>query len=391
MKRFTNLIIIILIPFTSSAQLYLNKDRLTKMKRQLIEEPYKTAYIELINKANLLLDVPNLSVVDDKEHIPASGDIHDYMSIARYTWPDTTKVDGLPYIGRDGYTNPEYNTYDREPLLKMVDRVRTFTIAWYFSNEKSYAKAAIEQLRVWFLRKDTYMNPNMYYGQVIKGNNNLTPTGVLDGAGFVDLLDAFFLLDDYYSWGWHKDLKRLSKWFESFLDWIETSEQGLKESKSKDNTGTSYDLQRLAYNLFCGRTEKSQDILNNFIKDRVMKQIDERGVQIEEVKRTSSFGYSVSNISVMMDFITMAHNHGLDLSQEAQSRFYKAIDYLIPYLDESREWPYQEIQDMSYYRNRLCFELYRIATCIDSSRQDYLQLYERYGKMNEADVNILLY
>ena len=35
-----------------------------------------------------------------------SGDIHDYMSLSIYSWPDPEKKDGLPYIIKDGETNP---------------------------------------------------------------------------------------------------------------------------------------------------------------------------------------------------------------------------------------------------------------------------------------------
>lgn len=391
MKKIALLITCMLIPITTLAQLYWNHDNLKKVKTQLNIQPYKTAYEALLKKANTYLINSHLSVVEDKEHIPASGDIHDYMSIARYAWPDAAKEDGLPYISRDGYTNPEYYKYDREVLLKMVDRVKTFTLAWYFSGNKKYASAAVEQIRIWFLNKDTYMNPNMYYGQIVKGYSTLNATAVLDGVGFVDVLDALYLLENYHTWWWHHDLKRVKKWFGKFLDWIETSDQGIRESKAKDNTGTSYDLQRLAYNLYCDRTDKAQMILDGFVKNRINKQIDKLGVQVEEVKRTSSFGYSVSNVTVMMNFITIAYNHRLKLASEAQSRFFKAVDFLISYLDQSSKWPYQEISNLKYYRNRLCFELYRIFTCMDKSKSNYLQLYEKYGKMSEGDVNNLLY
>lgn len=374
-----------------SAQLYWNHPNLSSVKEHIHENPYKAAYQSLLEKANKYLVEPNLSVVDDSIHIPASGDIHDYMSVGRYCWPDTTKINGLPYIGRDGYTNPEYYSYDREVLLKMADRVKTFTLVWFFSNDKKYAAAAVEQIRVWFLRKDTFMNPNMYYGQVIKGYKNLNPTGVLDGAGFVDMLDALYLLGDFHARGWHRDLKRVNKWFCEFLDWIENSDQGKKESKAQDNTGTSYDLQRLAYNLYCGRKEKAQEIMDGFVENRINKQIASNGVQVEEIKRRSSYGYSVSNVSVMMNFIIMAHNQGLELSHDSQNHFYKAVDYLIPYLDVDKKWPYQEISNMQYYRSRLCFELFRIATCTDSYKTIYLHMYDRYGKMKESDVNNLLY
>mgnify|MGYP002545297825 FL=1 len=380
-----------MLPLEVLAQLYWKQDNLYKVKTLLSEQPYKSAYAKLIGKADRYLSEPHLSVVDDKDHVPASGDIHDYMSIARYTWPDTTKADGLPYIGRDGYTNPEYYTYDREALLKMVDRAKIFALAWYFSDEKRYGKAAMEQIRTWFLRKDTYMNPNMYYGQIVKGYDNLNPTAVLDGAGFVDLLDALYLMENFRTWGWRRDLRRVNKWFAEFLDWIETSDQGVRESKAKDNTGTSYDLQRLAYNIYCGKKDKAQTILDSFVQNRTNKQIDDLGVQVEEVKRTSSFGYSVSNITVMTNFITIAHNHGLELSAEAQSRFYKAVDYLLLYLDEHKKWPYQEISNMDYYRNRLTFELFRIFTCIDKSKSNYLRIYEVKGSIHDQDLNNLLF
>lgn len=266
------------------------------------------------------------------------------MSIGRYTWLDTTKEDGLPYIGRDRYTNPEYYTYDREVLLKMVDRVKTFTLAWYFSDDRRHASVAIEQIRVWFLKKETYMNSNMYYGQIVKGYTSLNATAVLDGAGFVNMIDDLYLLDDYHSWMWHRDLKRVKKWFGQFLDWIETSDQGVRQNKSRDNTGTSYDLQRLAYNLYCGRTENAQEILNNFVEKRVFKQIDDKGVQVEEIKRASLLGYSVSNISVMMNFIAIVCNQGLQFTPESSTRFYKAVNYLTSYLDENKQWHIRRFQ-----------------------------------------------
>ena len=35
--------------------------------------------------------------VMDKEHLPPSGDKHDYYSVGPYWWPDPSKADGLPY------------------------------------------------------------------------------------------------------------------------------------------------------------------------------------------------------------------------------------------------------------------------------------------------------
>ena len=55
---------------------------------------------------------------------PPSGDKHDYMSFGPYWWPDPTKPDGLPYVRRDGETNPgSLADSDRPRLERMVDGV----------------------------------------------------------------------------------------------------------------------------------------------------------------------------------------------------------------------------------------------------------------------------
>lgn len=391
MRRICICFLTILIPFSVSAQLYWNNANLEYARVHLNEEPYQQAYISLIRKANKYLLEPNLSVVDDKEHVPDSGNIHDYMSIGRYTWPDSTKVDGLPYIGRDGHTNPEYYTYDREVLLNMVDRVKTFTLAWYFSRDRRYAAAAVKQIRIWFVKKDSYMNPNLYYAMIIKGYSKPNANGIHEGLAFVDMIDPLYLLENYRAIGWHRDLRKVRIWFNDYLSWIESSEQGVAVSKVKDNIGTSYELQRLAFSIFCERKEKSQEIMDSFVNNRITKQIDSNGVQVEEVKRTSSFGYSVSNITDMNNFIIIAYNQGLVLPKCALVHFCKAVDYLIPFLDEHNQWPYQEISNMNYYRRCLCFELYRISKATAFPNKLYYSLYEKYGKMHNNDINYLLY
>src|SRR4051812_7276442 len=58
----------------------------------------------LKKEADEALRAKNYSVFD-KPSAPASGDMHDYMTLAPYWWPDPSKPDGLPYIRRDGEVN----------------------------------------------------------------------------------------------------------------------------------------------------------------------------------------------------------------------------------------------------------------------------------------------
>lgn len=141
------------------AQSVWNTTHLANVKRSIREPFYATAYEALKKEADKLSDVQPLSVMM-KEKTPASGDKHDYMSQARYFWPDPAKPDGLPYINRDGISNPELSKLDRNRLGTTVSRITTLALAWYFSEEEKYARKATELIRVWFLDKDTRMNPN---------------------------------------------------------------------------------------------------------------------------------------------------------------------------------------------------------------------------------------
>ena len=79
----------------------------------------------LVHQASSLLNKKTASVVDKRE-LPPSGDIHDFLSLAPYRWPDPTKKDGLPYIGRDGKTNPEI--YSIPDQRNMDDMIRSVTV-----------------------------------------------------------------------------------------------------------------------------------------------------------------------------------------------------------------------------------------------------------------------
>ncbi len=65
----------------------------------------ETALAELERRAKRLLDVEPLNVVR-KRTLPPSGDVHDYMSIAPYWWPNDRTPDGLPWVQQDGDVNP---------------------------------------------------------------------------------------------------------------------------------------------------------------------------------------------------------------------------------------------------------------------------------------------
>lgn len=397
MKKITYSLLAACFCFSGSlcAQSIWNATHLANVKQSLAEPFYATAYQELKKEGDKLLDAEPLSVMM-KEKTPGSGDKHDYMSQARYFWPDPSKPDGLPYINRDGISNPELKTLDRNRLGDTANRITTLSLAWYFSGDEKYAQKATELIRVWFFNKDTRMNPNMEYAQMIPGlyGNKGRCYGVLDSYSFVEMLDAVALLESSKAFT-SQDSKQLKRWFTQLLDWILTSPQGKEEGNQKNNHSTAYDAQIIALALYTGNQKVAKEVINALPEKRIFTQIEPDGKQPHELVRTLAFGYSQYNLTHLIDIFLMAQkvNIRIDNATSADGRsFYKAMDFLAQYVGkEVSEWPYQQIGDWDYKQQEFCKDLYRTATLLDTSRKDYMRLYRAHRVINRSDRFNLLY
>ncbi|MDE5701337.1 MAG: alginate lyase family protein, partial [Bacteroides sp.] len=386
------------------AQSIWDKAHLEEVKQSLQSPFYATAYQELKLEADKLLDVQPVSVML-KEKAPASGNKHDYMSLARYFWPDPTKPDGLPYITRDGESNPELDKYDRNRLGETAGRVTTLALAWYFSGDERYAQKATELIRVWFFNKDTRMNPHLEYAQVAMGHNNNKGRsfGVIDTYSFIEMLDAVQLLEQSKAFT-SKDSKQLKAWFGKLLDWLLTSQQGKDEAAATNNHSIAFDAQAISFALYVGNLNVARDIINALPEKRLFKQIEPDGTMPRELRRTRAFHYSQYNLTHIIDIMTMAQKLGiyLDNATSADGRnFYKAMDYMAGYTGKPlAEWPYQEIGNWTEAQQNFCKDLYRTAIYIGNSESTpeksarnklYLRLYDDNRILTPNDRFNLLY
>ncbi|HZL27143.1 MAG TPA: alginate lyase family protein, partial [Acidobacteriaceae bacterium] len=90
-------------------------------------------------EADKALKMPPQSVTT-KTKTPPSGDKHDYMSMARYFWPNPATPNHLPYIRKDGQSNPEINDIpDHEGLDHTADASRAVALGWYLTGDEHYA------------------------------------------------------------------------------------------------------------------------------------------------------------------------------------------------------------------------------------------------------------
>lgn len=379
---------------TVCAQSIWDTSTLEKVKLQVDQPAYHTAYRALLDQADRALKQPNLSVMM-KEKTAISGDKHDYYSQARYYWPDPSKPDGKPYISRDGISNPELNTLDRNRLGDMAGNVTSLALAWYFGGDERYAQKAVEQLRVWFLDKDTQMNPHLKYAQVAPGHQNDEGRcyGIIDTYSFVEMLEAVQLLEKSDAFT-PKDQKALKAWFGKLLNWILNSKQGEEEANQKNNHSTAHDAQAIAFALYTGNTKVARKILDAIPERRIYKQIEPDGKQPNELWRTLAFGYSEYNLQHLTDIAVIAQKQGTPIHQATSQdgrNIYKAADYLKAYLGKDvSTWPYKQISGWEDKQQELCKDLYRLQL-LDATHTTYKEAFFRYWNQDKRDRFSLLF
>jgi hypothetical protein len=300
---------------------------------------------QLIKDADKLLTKTPVSVME-KSQVPPSGDKHDYMSLARYFWPDPKKPDGLPYINRDGEVNPEvYEMSDYRNNDMMVDAVSTLALAYYLTGNDRYAEHAVRFIRTWFIDSTTRMNPNFNFAQAVKGKSGGRSSGIIESRGFTRVIDGIGLLADFKGWTLD-DQKRMVEWFDRFLTWLQTSDNGRAEAKSTNNHGVWYDVQVASMALFVGKRDAAKEVLERAKPKRIGEQIEPDGSQPRELARTTSKHYTAFNLEAFFALAAIGSNAGVDLwnyqSDDGRS-IREALDWVIPYLRNEKEWTHKQI------------------------------------------------
>lgn len=308
------------------------------------------AYKELLSDAEKALRFGPVSVME-KLNMPPSGNKHDYMSLAPYFWPDPSKPNGLPYMRKDGETNPEVKDYkDKEYLPTLCETVYTLALVNYFSEEDKYAKHAVKLLQVWFLDTATKMNPNLNFGQAIKGQNTGRGAGLIDTRHFVKLIDGINLLNQSGKLS-TKDFIALQNWFSEFLNWMQTSKVGKEEMNTKNNHGVWYDAQRISMALFTNQNELAKQVVNN-VQQRINNQMDSNGFFPAELERTISLHYSLFVLEPLMHIAKMAKLVQVDLFNYQSpngNSIKKGVDALLPYLMMEKTWTGKQIKPFDFH------------------------------------------
>ncbi len=305
--------------------------------------------------------------------------LHDFFSEGPYWWPNPQNPNG-PYIRRDGVVNPDRFTANDNDLSALCDTVLLLALSACFLKQKAASERAWRLIDVWFLQPDTFMNPNLEFGQAIRGVTTGRGIGIIDTRPLIWCAQAAALLDaSFPNPAISAGLKR---WFSQYVQWLTTSKKGIDERDNGNNHSTWWAAQVAAYSIYCGDS-KSEQFAYTFHRDSLVpKQLRPDGSAPAEEARTKSLGYTSMNLDGFAVLCRLAELRGTDLwnfKTKDGSGVLTSVAYAARFLEHPEEWKKEQISDPAKVR-----AYFPALAGLAAKRPEWLSLQRKLGFSQDA-------
>lgn len=270
----------------------------------------------------------------------SAGGAHDFFSQADYAWPNPTNKNGLPYVGRDGESNPDVFSDHRLAMRDMKDAVAALAAAYVITGEEKYPRKANDFLKVFFLDPKTRMNPHLQYAQAVLGLHTGEPYGVIDTLHLTELAVAIPFLEHSPAFDRTVD-SGVRQWFNDYIHWMMTSTNGIKEMNNPNNHSMTYFLQLAAFSKFTGDTNTFQFCQARFKNVLLPGQMTNNGSFPRELKRTKPYGYSIfqaDNVAALCVLLSTTNEDFWKIQLPDGRTPKDAMDFIYPYLADKDKW-----------------------------------------------------
>jgi hypothetical protein len=276
-----------------------------------------------------------------QHHAPLTeGGPNDFYSNGDYWWPDPTKTNGLPYIRRDGESNPGIFVEHRMAVRQLRDAVAALGAAYKITGDDRYAAKAAELLQVFFLDPKTRMNPNLQYAQAVPGVSPGRGTGIIDTLHLIEVPKAIEAMAKSPAFP-ADTLAALKKWFQDYEDWMATSKNGKEEGSAGNNHAVAFYLQMAVFAQFTGDEAKLAKCRQQFKGVFVPRQMALDGGFPAELGRTKPYGYSIFQLDNMVTLcqVLSTQDESLWKFEMPDGRgIHKAIEFMYPFLADKSQW-----------------------------------------------------
>lgn len=306
----------------------------------LVEEVAALDRQRILKQADGALSLAPVSITQFRAPLSQGGP-HDFYSNGDYWWPDPNKPDGLPYIQRDGQSNPQNFSAHRLALRTMRDAVAALAAAYALDGQEKYAQEAVALLKVFFLDEATRMNPSLLYAQAIPGRASGRGIGIIDTLHLAEVPPAILALSRSQAMT-PETLAGLKNWFAAYAQWMTTHKYGLDEMNAKNNHSVAYMVQLASFATLTGDAAKLDLCRRRFKEVFLPQQMATDGSFPQELRRTKPYGYSIfqlDNMAILCQLLSTDRDNLWTYTLPDGRSMRKAVEYLYPYLQDKTKWP----------------------------------------------------
>jgi Alginate lyase len=268
----------------------------------------------------------------------SAGGLHDFYSQADYFWPNPKNPTG-PYVNRDGQSNPDNFDDHRKVMVRLSIQMPALTAAWLLTGDKHFANRACDHLRAWFVTPETRMNPSLNFAQAVQGVSTGRSYGIIDTLHLVEVSRAASFLTSATLGA--EDSNAVKAWFQSYLDWLNTSDPGKTERDAKNNHSICWALQAAEYARLAGNQAARNEVYRRYREIMLPDQMAADGSFPRELERTKPYSYSIFNFDVMAGLCQSLKGLVPDpvVFQLADGRgLSRAADFIYPYMKDKATW-----------------------------------------------------
>lgn len=266
----------------------------------------------------------------------------DFYSMGDYWWPDPAKPDGLPYVRRDGETNPTNFESHRLAVRTVRDAVAALASGYLLDRDERTAAKAAALLRTFFIDPTTRMNPHLRFAQAIPGVSSGRGIGIIDTLHLAEVPLAAEALAGARTFP--PDVSAgLKEWFSAYLEWMLTHPNGLEEARARNNHSVAYYLQVAVFARYTGRSDVLATTRQIFRERLLPGQMDRDGGFPLELARTKPYGYSLFQLDCMALLAHILSTPQENLVRETLPDgrgILRAVDFMQPYIENRDAWPY---------------------------------------------------
>ena len=293
----------------------------------------------VLKAADAFLAEPPITITAFKADKSAGG-VHDYFSQADYSWPDPAKPDGLPYVNRDGWSNPDTFQAHRRAMVRFARGVGALGAAFKLTGERRYADAAAAHLRAWFVTPETRMNPSLLYSQAILGSVTGCGVGIIDTIHLIEVSAAIEVLSARGALA-PADAGSIKAWFREYLTWLTTSDYGIDERERGNNHGTCWVMQAAAFARMLGDQATLDYCRTRFKTWLLPNQTFQDGSFPLEMRRTKPYGYALFQLDQLATVAQILSTPGDDLwafTLPDGRSLRRAVEFMYPFIADKTRW-----------------------------------------------------